>query len=162
MNEDHSAKGMTVFYINMDIRKQFMIAGKSKEEFSFIFLRSIVGVIIASHGWHRLLTGGYEPFGGWLASQGFPLGVSLALGVTLFEIIGSVFLIIGKKLPYICSVYIIIYFTGLLLVHLQHGWFVVGSGTNGIEYSVLIIASLFCIGYPKINQPAKSIPKVTP
>ena len=129
---------------------------KSREELSFILLRCITGVIIASHGWHRLLTGGYEPFGGWLTGEGFPFGLWIALGITLFEIIGSVFLVAGKKLPYICTTYILIYFTGLILVHLPHGWFVVGSGSNGIEYSVLLIASLFCIGYPEINKPAKS------
>jgi putative oxidoreductase len=130
---------------------------KSREELSFLFLRSITGIIIASHGWHRLLTGGYEPFGGWLTGEGFPFGFGVALGITLFEIIGSLFLVAGKKLPYICATYILIYFTGLILVHLPHGWFVVGSGSNGIEYSVLLITSLFCIGYPEVNKPVKLI-----
>jgi len=129
---------------------------KSREELSFFLLRCITGVIIASHGWHRLLTGGYEPFGGWLTGEGFPFGLGIALAITLFEIIGSLFLLAGKKLSYICTTYILIYFTGLILVHLPNGWFVVGSGSNGIEYSVLLIASLFCIGYPEINKPAKS------
>jgi len=126
----------------------------TREEFSLLFLRSITGIIIASHGWHRLLTGGYEPFGGWLTSEGFPFGLSIALAITLFEIIGAVFLVAGKKLPYICTIYILIYLTGLILVHLPHGWFVVGSGSNGIEYSVLLIASLFCIGYPEVKKSA--------
>jgi len=130
---------------------------KSREEVAFFVLRSITGIIIASHGWHRLLTGGYEPFGGWLTGEGFPFGLGIALAITLFEIIGSLFLVAGKKLPYICITYILIYVTGLILVHLPHGWFVVGSGSNGIEYSVLLIASLFCIGYPEINKPPKSI-----
>ena len=130
---------------------------KSREELSFFFLRSITGIIIASHGWHRLLTGGYEPFGGWLTGEGFPFGFGVALGITLFEIIGSLFLVAGKKLPYICATYILIYFTGLILVHLPHGWFVVGSGSNGIEYSVLLITSLFCIGYPEVNKPVKLV-----
>jgi putative oxidoreductase len=134
-----------------------MATVKSREELSFFFLRTITGIIIASHGWHRLLTGGYEPFGGWLTGEGFPFGFGIALGITLFEIIGSLFLVTGKKLPYICITYILIYFTGLIFVHLPHGWFVVGSGSNGIEYSVLLIASLFCIGYPEINKPAKSV-----
>jgi putative oxidoreductase len=130
---------------------------KSKEKFSFLFLRSVVGIIIASHGWHRLLTGGYEPFGEWLTGEGFPFGLWIAWGITLFEIIGSLFLVAGKKLPYVCTSFILIYFSGLILVHLQHGWFVVGSGSNGIEYSVLLIASLFVIGYPEINKSAESV-----
>ena len=134
-----------------------MIAGKSREEISLVLLRSILGIIIASHGWHRLLTGGYEPFGEWLNAQGFPFGLGIAVAVTLFEVCASPFLVLGKKLPYICSIYIVIYLTGLVMVHLQHGWFVVGSGSNGIEYSVLLIVSLFCVGFPKINKPANSV-----
>jgi len=130
---------------------------KSREELSFLLLRIITGIIIASHGWHRLLTGGYEPFGGWLTSQGLPFGLGLASGITFFEIIGSLFLVAGKKLPYICTIFILIYLSGLILVHLPHGWFVVGSGSNGIEYSVLLIASLFCIGYPEIKKPVRSL-----
>jgi putative oxidoreductase len=129
---------------------------KSREAISLFLLRAMLGIIIASHGWHRLLTGGYEPFGNWLAGEGFPFGFSIALGITLFEVIGSLFLVIGKKLPYICAAYILIYFAGLVMVHLQHGWFVVGSGSNGIEYSALIIISLFCIGYPEISKPEES------
>jgi len=140
----------------MEIKELIMNTVKSKETLSFFVLRSVVGIIIASHGWHRLLTGGYEPFGGWLTSEGFPFGFSIALGITLFEIIGSVFLVLGKKLPYVCSAYIIIYLFGLIMVHLPHGWFVVGSGSNGVEYSVLLIASLFCIGYPQMNKVTQS------
>ena len=35
-----------------------------------------------------------------------------------------------------------IYAMGILLVHAPEGWFVVGAGRNGMEYSVLLIASL--------------------
>jgi len=129
-----------------------MTTVKSREELSFILLRSIIAIIIASHGWHRLISGGTDPFGDWLTSQGFPLGFILAWGITLFEVIGSPFLLMGKKLPYLCIIYIVIYLTGLFLVHLQHGWFVVGSGSNGIEYSTLLIVSLFCIGYPQVKK----------
>jgi putative oxidoreductase len=31
---------------------------------------------------------------------------------------------------------------GILLVHRHDGWFVVGGGRNGVEYSVLLIAVL--------------------
>ena len=88
-----------------------MIAGKSREEISLVLLRSILGIIIASHGWHRILTGGYEPFGEWLNAQGFPFGLGIAVAVTLFEVCASPFLVLGKKLPYICSIYIVIFFT---------------------------------------------------
>ena len=31
---------------------------------------------------------------------------------------------------------------GIVMVHAQNGWFVVGAGTGGVEYTVLIIAVL--------------------
>ena len=117
-----------------------------------IILRVTVCIIIASHGWHRLVTGGYEPFGGWLDSQGIPFGLAVAWFVTLFEVIASPILALGKKIPQLCAVYIAIYFSGLVMVHWQHGWFVVGSGSNGIEYSVLLLAALVSIALPHYQQ----------
>jgi putative oxidoreductase len=32
------------------------------------------------------------------------------------------------------------------MVHAPEGWFVVGLGRNGAEYSVLLIACLMCVG----------------
>ncbi len=113
-----------------------------------LILRLTVSIIIASHGWHRFLSGGYEPFGQWLDGQGIPFGFAVALFITWFEILGAIALAIGKKVPYLCLVYIVIYFSGLVMVHWQHGWFVVGSGSNGIEYSVLLIAALLSLSLP--------------
>ena len=125
---------------------------KSTDTLSNFLLRSVVAVIIATHGWHRALSGGYEPFGDWLTSQGFPFGLALAILVTGIEILGSIALLFGMHLVYLCGVYVLIYLTGLVLVHWQNGWFVVGSGTNGIEYSVLIIASLICIALSDVKR----------
>ncbi len=35
----------------------------------------------------------------------------------------------------------------LILVHLPAGWFVVGLGRKGMEYSVLLIIALLCVGF---------------
>ena len=117
-----------------------------------IILRVTVCIIIASHGWHRLLTGGYEPFGGWLDSQGIPFGIAVALFITLFEAFASPVLAFGRMIPQLCAVYMLIYFSGLVMVHWQHGWFVVGSGSNGIEFSTLLLAALFSIALPHYQQ----------
>jgi len=47
---------------------------KSKEATALVIIRVMVSIIIATHGWHRLISGGYQPFGEWLSSQGFPFG----------------------------------------------------------------------------------------
>lgn len=36
---------------------------------------------------------------------------------------------------------------GIILVHRYDGWFVVGGGRNGMEYSVLLISSLFIVAW---------------
>jgi putative oxidoreductase len=80
-------------------RKVSMITIKTREELSIILLRVAISIIIASHGWHRLITGGYEPFGIWLDSQGIPFGLAIAWSVTLIEVAGSPVLALGKKYP---------------------------------------------------------------
>ncbi|MDR6919240.1 hypothetical protein [Chryseobacterium sp. 2987] len=39
----------------------------------------------------------------------------------------------------VCNILIFIF--GIYYVHWQNGWFVVGGGTNGIEFNVLLICS---------------------
>ncbi|WP_295793028.1 hypothetical protein [Mucilaginibacter sp.] len=34
---------------------------------------------------------------------------------------------------------------GIFLDHMHDGWFVVGGGRNGMEYSVVLIACLFAV-----------------
>lgn len=36
---------------------------------------------------------------------------------------------------------------GLILMPRPAGWFVVGLGRNGMEYSVLLIIALLCVGF---------------
>lgn len=129
---------------------------KTSSEYSLILLRIVVSIIIASHGWHRLATGGSAPFGDWLTTQGLPLGLGIAWFITLFEIVGSPLLAMGKQLLVLCPVYAGIYLAGLVMVHLPHGWFVVGSGRNGVEYSVLLVVSLICIGWPEFANRRRS------
>lgn len=42
--------------------------------------------------------------------------------------------------------------TGAVLVHLPAGWFMVGLGRNGMEYSVLLIVCLAVLGW--VHAPA--------
>ena len=38
------------------------------------------------------------------------------------------------------------------MVHWKEGWFVVGAGRNGMEYSALLIASLLAIAYANYKK----------
>lgn len=112
-----------------------------------LVLRVALSGIIAAHGWSRLIADAVTPFGAWLDSLGFPLGIVIAWGVTLIEIIGTPLLLLGWMVSPLCLTYTLIYLCGLVLVHAPEGWFVVGLGRNGMEYSALLIVCLLGLAY---------------
>jgi putative oxidoreductase len=103
-------------------------------------LRIVIATFMGIHGVTRILLRGVEGFGIFLNSVGFPAGYIFAILVTAFELIGSFLLIIKYKIKYVSSCFIFELLVGILLVHIHEGWFVVGAGRNGIEYSALLIA----------------------
>ncbi len=109
-------------------------------------LRLVLAGLIAAHGWARWWAGGVAPFGEWLTSQGIPLGPWIAFAITVFEIGGTLLLAAGFAVFPLTIVYASIYLVGIVLVHWPAGWFVVGLGRNGAEYSVLLIVCLLLVG----------------
>ena len=107
--------------------------------------RIIVAIFLLIHGITRMVHGTVGGFGDFLDSQGFPLGTYLAWGITLFEIIGAILLVLGYFVSWISLVFALELTMGIILVHASNGWFVVGGGTGGMEYSVLLIASFLLI-----------------
>lgn len=115
-------------------------------------LRLTLATLIAIHGWARLFADAVTPFGHWLDSLGFPFGMGIAIFITAFEIIGTILLALRRFVAPLTLVYAVIYATGIALVHAPSGWFVVGLGRNGSEYSVLLIACLLCVGLQHIGS----------
>lgn len=113
----------------------------------WLLLRLTIAGLLAAHGWTRWLGGGVLPFADWLDSQGLPFGFYLAALVTCYEIVATLIYAAGRWVWQLSVGFVLIYATGLVLVHAPHGWFVVGAGRNGIEYSVLLIVLLVCLGY---------------
>ena len=113
---------------------------------SLLVLRVTLAVLIAAHGWARWYSGGVVPFGSWLDGLGFPFGLGIAIGVTAIEIAGTPLFALGRAVFPLSLLYSAIYLMGIVLVHAKAGWFVVGLGRNGMEYSVLLIASLLVVG----------------
>lgn len=120
--------------------------GASRSEMGWLVLRLALAGLIAAHGYYRLLTGGSFGFGEWLTLQGVPFGVAVAWAVTLSEVTGSVLLALGRLVLPTTLLLSAIYAVGAVMVHLPSGWFVVGAGRNGVEYSVLLIVALLCVG----------------
>ncbi len=119
-------------------------------------LRVTVAVLLAIHGWFRFLTGGYAPFGEYLAGAGWPLGGVIAIAITAYEILGTPLLAWGRLVLPLCAGYVFILTAGMLMVHASSGWFVVGGGRNGMEYSVLLIACLLLVAYQELPRGARS------
>lgn len=121
---------------------------------ALLILRLVLAGLLAAHGWARLIAGGVVPFGAWLDGIGFaPLGFAIAAAVTGYEIVGTILLALGRWTTWLCLGFCAIYATGLVLVHWPAGWFVVGLGRNGMEYSVLLIACLALLAY--VHAPAR-------
>ncbi len=119
----------------------------ARDRLAWVALRITLAGLIAAHGWARLLAGGVPPFGLFLESQGLPLGAALAMAITTLEILGSVALLLGRWVPPLALTFAFVYAVGVALVHARAGWFVVGLGRNGAEYSVLLIVCLLCVGW---------------
>ncbi len=118
-----------------------------RNAWGWTLLRLVLAGLIAAHGWARWWSDAVTPFGSWLESLGFPFGMAIAVGITAFEILGTLLLAWGRFLVLpLTLVYAAIYATGIVLVHAPAGWFVVGLGRNGVEYSVLLITCLLCVG----------------
>jgi len=113
---------------------------------ALVILRIGAAALLFVHGAARAVTGGVVPFGEWLGAQGFPAGVVWATSVTAIELLGAPLLAAGRWVAPLCAYFMIQLTIGLFTVHLGEGWFVVGLGRNGMEYSVLLILCLGCVG----------------
>ena len=105
-------------------------------------LRIVVAILLFIHGAYRVISGGVAGFGEFLSAAHFPVGPAIAWGITIGEIVGTVALAAGVFVRPLALYYAAELTMGIVLVHGREGWFVVGGGRNGAEYSVLLIAVL--------------------
>lgn len=110
-------------------------------------LRLVVCTLIFVHGASRFLTGGVTGFGEFLTGEHIPLGPAIAWAVTIIELLGTIILATGYLVRPLAIYYATELTMGILLVHRHAGWFVVGGGRNGMEYSVLLIAAFLIIAW---------------
>jgi putative oxidoreductase len=112
---------------------------------ALLIVRIATAVVLEIHGAFRGLTLGANGFGEYLNSQGFPAAHVLAWAITCFEIVAPPLWALGVLVRWLTPVHMAILGTGIVMVHAPEGWFVVGGGRNGAEYSVLIIMNLVAI-----------------
>jgi putative oxidoreductase len=117
-------------------------------------VRVAAAAMMVIHGTFRIIAGGVAPFGEFLGSQGFPGGVGIAWLLTIVEIAGGALLMAGRFVRPLCAWFSLELLAGIALVHFREGWFVVGGGRNGFEYSVLLIVCFAAVAVDAWRAPA--------
>lgn len=115
-------------------------------------LRLVLCALIFTHGAYRFYEGSTPILGDILTSQGFPAGVFLAYAVNVAETAGTVLLALRLLVVPISLILAAIYFTGVMLFHRHAGFFVVGPGTGGWEYSALLMTCLLVTAWENRKQ----------
>ncbi|PIF34788.1 putative oxidoreductase [Flavobacterium sp. 9] len=115
-----------------------------------LLLRIAVAIILLTHSIFGIFDNGINDFGNLYLNQiGFaPFGIAIAWSIKLSHIVAAVLLIWNKYIKLAGFVTIFVLIMGIILVHFQEGWFVVGGGRNGVEYNFLLIIVLLAIMYP--------------
>ncbi len=111
-------------------------------------LRFPVAIILLMHSVPGIFNGGINDL--YLNTIGFaPFGLYIAWAIKLSHIVCAICLLLDKYVKWAAITTILILLTGIFLVHLKDGWFVVGGGRNGVEFNFLLIFVLFAILFPK-------------
>jgi putative oxidoreductase len=118
-------------------------------------VRITIGLIIGVHAVHGLVNpAATNGFGGYLGSIGFPFGIALAWIIQIGQFCSCVGLIFGRLVVPSCIFHLAILGIGIGLVHFSSGWFVVGAGRNGMEYSITLMGCIVAIlwGYWPVKR----------
>lgn len=116
------------------------------------FLRFALSVILLMHSVISIFSGDVNNFGLlYLNTIGFsPLGLYLAWAVKLTHLVSVPLLWTDRYLKPVTACNILIFIMGIYYVHWPNGWFVVGGGTNGIEFNFLLIFCFLNLLFPEI------------
>ncbi|HCN12189.1 MAG TPA: DoxX family protein [Chryseobacterium sp.] len=116
-----------------------------------LFIRFSLAVIMAMHAIPSFLTGSVVEFGNnFLAGQGFgSFGLPIAVLIKLVHLITIPLLFLNKYIKLISVLNILILVAGIIMIHAAEGWYVVGGGSNGVEFNFLLIFCFLSFIFPK-------------
>lgn len=131
------------FFINFNQPKSKFMNGT-------LLLRIAVAIILLTHSVFGMFNNGINDFGNLFLNQiGFaPYGVFIAWSIKLSHVVAAILLLVNKYIKLAGFVTIFVLIMGIILVHFEEGWFVVGGGRNGVEYNFLLIIVLLAIMFP--------------
>ncbi len=117
-----------------------------------VAVRVAVGLLLFLHGVARVRLGIVDDFGLFLSGVGLPAGLALAWIVTVVELVGAPLLAWGRGVRVLAPWFALQLVAGIVLVHAAEGWFVVGAGRNGVEYSVLLVVCLGAVAADAVHD----------
>jgi putative oxidoreductase len=132
-----------------------------RSEQALIVLRVTISLLIAIHGWHRMLYGFVDDLGDGVTQIGFPAGLALAWLITLAEAFGALAYARGLFVLPLTAFYVFVYTVSILFYHSRHGWYSSGGGANGCEYPVLLVSAFLCVGYLALPE-RKTMGEINP
>lgn len=106
-----------------------------------VVLRVIVGVVMAGHGWQKLSNGPENLADSLLTAEGIPAPLLVAWLMTIAELVGGVFLVVGFLTRLSTLPILVVLIGAILLVKLEVGFLSSAEGT-GAEFDLVLIAGL--------------------
>ena len=123
----------------------FLFSSSSRHSsWGMLLLRLVVGFIMFVAGWKKLFDFGVGAFAKALAGLGVPLPEFFAWAVTLLEVVGGAFIIIGLLSRLSALLLTIDMIAAIFLVTIDVG-FLSSSGKSGVELNLLLIGGLLAI-----------------
>lgn len=113
-------------------------------ELGLTILRIVLGVIFIAHGLPKL-TGGIEGTAQFFGGLGIPAPMLAAWFIALLETLGGITLVIGLFVTPAALLLTAHMLTGLILVHAPNGFYVIGPGSGGVEFNLILAASLLAM-----------------
>lgn len=112
-----------------------------------LLVRVALSIILLSHSIPSIVTNSVYEFGKlYLDNQGFePYGLLLAWCIKISHILTALALLWNKFIQPFILVTVFILLMGIVMIHFNEGWFVVGGGRNGMEYNFLLICVLLSL-----------------
>lgn len=109
-----------------------------------LIIRVVVGVIMAAHGYQKLM-GGPANFGGMLGQMGVPAPTFVAYVVTIVELVGGILLIVGLLSRWAGLLLAIDLAVAVLMVKVNVGLIAAPQTGAGAELDLALIAGFVTV-----------------
>lgn len=111
-----------------------------------VVVRVGVAVIILMHPLHGFFHPENMPqFGAFLSALGYPFGTALAWMIISVQALCSLALLLNRAVILACLGHMAIIIAGIIHVHYQYGWYVVGPGVGGMEWGFILLVCLLAV-----------------